>query len=359
MKFTLKIIAAIILITLTLAALTACGDTPKDPDHQGPHEYVSISETLSTCSEAGIVTFRCVLCHLTYEEALPLQDHTFTEPSCIASKTCTVCGFDTGYYGDHIYNETYTQPTCTEDGGYTISCQVCDFKDGSVDPAYGHQFYVSSEIPATVYSEGSIEHVCSVCNETKSTPTERLSPDSVFRPYLFFCRDLGEFASVDELTGPAFFNAFTTSNNRNDAVIETGGDYFDFFTVYDVAKIDEFSLSMVGKIFDYSDVSSLNKEIVSRTEYTYDKDKNTITVTVSGGGGGGGDDIYYIQVYDGYEQTSDNTYTINYHYKAEVYGDYYEVVDTYDTDVTGKITVELVEQAFLIRSHTVNGSLSN
>ena len=54
------------------------GDKKKETLAMVEHSYEK-SETPSTCAEAGIITYTCSTCAYTYNEELPLAEHTFDE----------------------------------------------------------------------------------------------------------------------------------------------------------------------------------------------------------------------------------------------------------------------------------------
>lgn len=106
------------------------------------HNYELINTVASTCKVAGYNEYKCSLCGDTYQEALPLAEHT-------AGKTV-------------IENEVAA--TCTKDGSYdeVVYCSVCgdELSRNTVVVPGGHKW-------ETEWSFDNKEHwhECSVCGE--------------------------------------------------------------------------------------------------------------------------------------------------------------------------------------------------
>jgi len=91
----------------------------------------------------------CSVCGETEGEAL---GHTWTDATCTAPKTCSVCGETEGEALGHSYEAVVTAPDC-ENGGYTTyTCSVCG------------DSYVADETEALGHSyDGEYDVDCNVC----------------------------------------------------------------------------------------------------------------------------------------------------------------------------------------------------
>ena len=121
------------------------------------------------CHEAST----CSVCHITLESL----EHSFTDATCQAKKTCTKCGFTEGDIGDHSYVSTTTPPTCTTSGYTTHVCSVCGdrYTDAHV-AANGHTAadpVIENNVEATCESDGSYDSVvyCTACEVVISKNT--------------------------------------------------------------------------------------------------------------------------------------------------------------------------------------------
>ena len=65
----------------------------------------------------------------------------------------------------HTYSEVVTEPTCTEGGYTTYTCEICGKEKVSdfVEPK-GHT-YIETVTPATCVSYGYTEHKCADCGD--------------------------------------------------------------------------------------------------------------------------------------------------------------------------------------------------
>lgn len=158
---------------------TVCGDTLAEPtghtpgtaaDCTTPQICTVCNETVAEalghtpvtgtiCTEATV----CGRCGVTLERL----DHSFAPATCLAPKTCTVCGYYEGEKGDHSYTATVTAPTCTADGYTTHTCSVCsDSYTDSIVNKTGHKYDISVVTEPTCTEGGYTTYTCSGCHNS-------------------------------------------------------------------------------------------------------------------------------------------------------------------------------------------------
>ena len=240
MKHIIKNIICITL-ALTMVCSCFCGitftanagdwNTPIIPiNHGHKHSFVGNVTTEPTCTAAGVMTYTCSCGKGTYTKPIPALGHdmlvhdgvgeTCTEagnkPYCeclrcgnyyiddkgenlIADKTEVVipakghrfnvyepyclngCGEANPNYNPahvHSYNAVITEPTCTEAGFTTHSCECGDSYTDTPTEALGHD-YGAVETKPTATALGSTTHTCSRCGDkfadTYTAPTGKLT----------------------------------------------------------------------------------------------------------------------------------------------------------------------------------------
>ena len=195
-----------------------CGGTKTETVTATGHNMVAGEVVAPTCTTDGYTVYTCANgCGTTENrDIVTALGHTWTDATCTAPKTCSVCGATEGEalghdfsvlvsstagdcqtvgtttykcsccdvtnvvngdYGAHSYKSEVTAPTCTEDGYTTYTCSICNdtYKDDEVT-ALGHTpgtAVKENEKEATCTAEGSYNEVvyCSVCNEKLSSNT--------------------------------------------------------------------------------------------------------------------------------------------------------------------------------------------
>ncbi|MBR0447914.1 MAG: hypothetical protein IIX28_05585, partial [Clostridia bacterium] len=68
------------------------------------HVYTAVETTPPSCSAEGVRTYTCSVCSHSYTESIDLLNHTWSDATCAAPKTCTVCGATEGNPLDHVYD---------------------------------------------------------------------------------------------------------------------------------------------------------------------------------------------------------------------------------------------------------------
>ena len=87
----------------------------------------------ASCSKEGqtVYTAKVSFDGKTYQDTrtvpIPKDEHSWTQATCTASKTCTSCGTTEGSPTNHSYGagEVTTKPTQTQEGVMTYTCTVC------------------------------------------------------------------------------------------------------------------------------------------------------------------------------------------------------------------------------------------
>lgn len=158
------------------------------------HDYVVDSKTDATCTDAGLITYKCSKCGDSYTETIDALGHDPDEPVKVITQepTCT----DYGYYdrvtyckrcGEEIDRDSWNtipelghdwddgvitiQPTCEDTGEKKYTCkrdashtytQLLDTVDHVSGPAE-----IENEVPATCTTDGSYDEVfyCVNCGE--------------------------------------------------------------------------------------------------------------------------------------------------------------------------------------------------
>lgn len=132
-----------------------------DPSHI--HNYVGEITKEPTCTEAGEKTYTCD-CGDSYTEPIDPTGHHYVNGEC------EHCGEKDPNH-EHKYTETITkEPTCTEDGEKTYTCDCGDTKT-EVIPATGHH-YVDGECEHCGEKDPSHEHKYTETVTKKPTCTE-------------------------------------------------------------------------------------------------------------------------------------------------------------------------------------------
>lgn len=136
---------------------TDCGE--KDPDHV--HRYTESITKEPTCTEAGEKTYTCV-CGDSYTETIPAKGHNYKDGEC------TDCGDKDPNYHTHKYVESITkEPTCTEAGEKTYTCDCGDSYTETI-PAKGHNY---KDGTCTDCGEKDPNHVHSYTESITKEPT--------------------------------------------------------------------------------------------------------------------------------------------------------------------------------------------
>lgn len=114
---------------------------------KGAHKHTYTSEVTKepTCTEAGVKTFTCENGDDSYTEEIPALGHSFSSEYTIDKNA-----------------------TCTEAGNKSQHCSRCDAKQNETSiPAIGHKYSLSTEVKATCKSDGYQIYRCNCGNNYK------------------------------------------------------------------------------------------------------------------------------------------------------------------------------------------------
>lgn len=194
-----------------------CGDTYTEAIATIPHNYEE-TVTAPTCTEQGYTTHTCVNCGDnyadTYTEATGhdwgewvIEKNATDIENGIRARYCKVCNareteaIPKGH--THVYNTSYVEPTCTEEGYTLYVCECGDSYKTDIIPAMGHNMrdWVV-EKAATTEEEGIEKRECSRCDyeETRTIPkhvhnfvlTQKQDSTCVTAGYLIYTCECGE-----------------------------------------------------------------------------------------------------------------------------------------------------------------------
>ncbi|MBQ2954341.1 MAG: dockerin type I repeat-containing protein [Clostridia bacterium] len=186
---------------------TICG-FPLEAQEEIPalgHTEEEIPAVAPTCTETGLTAgVWCTVCEeiLVEQEEVPALGHTYDEYRPAVAPTCTSVGYTEGLccsvcepdyvavtgwliFPEEIpmlehemfYEENLTaDPTCEEDGYDNYNyCVNCDYVEGEIIPALGHDWLTFDEEAPTCTEYGVISaRTCSVCGYTQ--PQQKVDP---------------------------------------------------------------------------------------------------------------------------------------------------------------------------------------
>lgn len=156
---------------------------------QHTHKYTSSIKKSPTCTENGILQYKCT-CGASYTESIKSLSHSYI--SSITSPTCTDQGYTTHTCEKcgNSYKDTYTNakghsygtpvttaPTCTEDGYTVHKCKICKYSytDGYVPASHK---YTDTVTKATCTEDGYTTHKCTVCSYSYKDTTVKAAGHS-------------------------------------------------------------------------------------------------------------------------------------------------------------------------------------
>lgn len=159
----------------------------------GEHQWKLLSTTAATCGQDGTVTYQCEVCNETKTETLNATgQHSYGAGVVTKAATCAEPGIMT--YTCVVCNDSYTEsipvdksthkwdagvvtkePTCTADGVRTFTCSVCGDTRTEAIKALGHEYgeWVITKEP-TCTEKGERQRSCTisgcVVTETEELP---------------------------------------------------------------------------------------------------------------------------------------------------------------------------------------------
>ena len=118
-----------------------------------------------TCTELGVRTFTCTVCHNTRTEDIEAPGHEYGEWVIDRDATCVKEG---SKHRDCVRGDA-TQTESIPDAEQPTFAWSSDVSDSDLIPATGqHQWKVLSTTAATCGQDGTVTYQCEVCNETKT-----------------------------------------------------------------------------------------------------------------------------------------------------------------------------------------------
>ncbi|MBQ7345578.1 MAG: hypothetical protein IJW45_05905 [Oscillospiraceae bacterium] len=130
------------------------------------HTEETVPGKAATCTETGLTDgVKCAVCGetLVEQEEIPVLDHNFEDG------ICTECGAEDPDYvepHEHSYTAVVTEPTCTEGGYTTYTCECGESYIADKTAALGHTEVIDAAVEATCTETGLTEGKhCSVCGE--------------------------------------------------------------------------------------------------------------------------------------------------------------------------------------------------
>lgn len=146
---------------------------------QHTHTWQKDYSFKKSCTDTGLVRYRCSECAETQTITVGPEEHVLTEhidwePTCVTSGFKTVSCSQCTYYemvslpatNIHSYgNWSTVQPTCITDGFHYRRCTKCNYQENISIPSNGIHSYSSWETvtKATAYIVGEETRYCTVC----------------------------------------------------------------------------------------------------------------------------------------------------------------------------------------------------
>ena len=213
----MKKIAMLLLIAAMLICMTACGkDTEKEttgntestgvgsqptqtmtqPTETHSHRYTQ-SVTAPDCTNGGYTTNTCACGDSYRSDEKAALGHSWTEATCTAPKTCSVCKATEGGVKEH----SWTEATCTA----PKTCSVCKATEGTVKEHSWTEATCTAPKTCTVCgtTEGAAkghsfaEGKCTICSE----------PDPSFRALETGCWGIGRYIDDVWVTHTFYFSS--------------------------------------------------------------------------------------------------------------------------------------------------------
>ena len=150
------------------------------------HDFAIVDSRDGTCSTAGYIKYRCILCDTEKVDDVPAtgkhvwNSGVITKPATCSSAgemlyTCTICGAtntETIPATNHTWGEftIVQEPTCNTEGKKTRTCTTCNQSETVSIPATGNhswsEFVTTKE--ADCGNAGTRTSTCSICGTTKT-----------------------------------------------------------------------------------------------------------------------------------------------------------------------------------------------
>ena len=192
----------------------------------GRHAFTVAVVEEPTCTEEGKLTFTCDYCGAQGEMVSPANGHRYGEPAV-------------------------KEATCTEKGVRSFACLDCDYRYDAAIPARGHSFGEPVVTDATCTKDGSSVITCTVCGVKESTPIPAAGhnwQDSADKKSIA-CSACGAPASVWCVLGKNTYHCVKGVKDYSWCVIDGARYFFDRNTgvLAKGVKIDGIKLGTDGK----------------------------------------------------------------------------------------------------------------
>ena len=168
-------------------ALAACFLTnPVSCDHS----YTSTVSTQPTCTQQGVESYTCQLCHYSYCAPTDVIAHSYSDPVVLQPATCTQPGVQESACScgakhtqsipltDHIDGELFVTkaPNCSEQGVESTKCTHCqaEYAVNILPTNQEHDLVETVLQAATCTASGEGIHRCTRCDYTESCVYEQL-----------------------------------------------------------------------------------------------------------------------------------------------------------------------------------------
>ncbi len=352
--------------TTTEPDSTTKPDSTTVPDTTEPHTHTDgewIVDKEPTSTEKGKRHQVCATCGETLkEEEIPAKGALRYEVNA-DGKTCKITSSGTYKSSDIVIDEYIDGYKVTAIGEFAFmeSSFITSITiPKSVTSIERYAFFDCKNLKSVKYLGTDAEWE-GVAIDVKNDSLTALKPSktAIFTKYSAMCfAVLGQFSSANDLNGWDVFNLGEVKHYKE----YTDRIYFEEYDewmedvpvlVYKVSDLDKLSTSLFGQTYDYSEINAQANASEGPTfDYSYDADNKEILEYMIGGWGGA--EEQYTFKYDNYTEISKGEFEVNYHYVEQIWSEEdYEVIERIDTEIKGKIIVELVDGNYLMRSHTV------
>ena len=197
-------------------------------DEPCEHDY-AVEEEEPTCTETGLKTETCEICGDVKTTEIPASGHNFEDGACTnCEEPC-----------EHDYAAEVEEPTCTETGLKTETCEICGDVKTTEIPAIGHNFVdgectnceadcdhdyqVTSEKKATCEETGLTTEECK-CGEEKTTVIPAAGHKYV-DGYCTVCKELDADYLFDRKITVKNGTASKTIATRNEVIYIDASDF--------------------------------------------------------------------------------------------------------------------------------------
>jgi len=253
---------------------SVCGET--EGDALG-HSYEAVV-TEPDCANGGYTTYTCSVCGDSYvADEVDALGHSWSDATCTAPKTCSVCGETEGEALGHKYDAVVTAPTCTAKGYTTYTCSACgDSYVADETEMVAHtpaEAVKENEKAATCTTAGSYDSVvyCSVC-KTYEISRETVTVDALGHSY-----DDGVVTIAPTCTeaGVKTFTCGTCGDSYTEAIEATGHSYVDGVCSVcgeaDETELTDDTLTFVVKGISFQDYIGLQTGVWDSVANQYDR----------------------------------------------------------------------------------------